>query len=338
MKYWWVVGCLLLALTAPVEAKRNKVVDPGPPIASVAEVAPFIEEMVLRHQFERDELQQLFREARLKRSILNAIATPAEAKPWYVYRDMFVESKRLAAGVRFWQEHEAALARAETQYGVPAEMISAIVGVETFYGRNAGSYRVIDALATLAFAYPKRAPFFRDQLEAYLLLAREQGFAPTAAMGSYAGAMGMPQFMPSSYREYAVDFDGDGRRDLWRDGDDVIGSVAYYFQRKGWRPGAPVVTRALVGPGNGVLLANKGWGYRLPLKIWANMGVTGETAAGADAAAMLLELTGDNGPEYWLAFENFYVITRYNNSFHYALAAYQLATQLREARQEQRRE
>lgn len=331
MRYW-LIGCALLALAAPVQAKRNRIVDPGPPIASVAEVGPFIDEMVLRHQFERDELQQLFHEARLKRSILNAIAAPAEAKPWSVYRGLFVEPKRVSAGVRFWNEHAAALQRAEAQYGVPAEMIAAIVGVETFYGRNAGNYRVLDALATLAFCYPKRAPFFRDQLEEYLLLAREQGFAPTSAKGSYAGAMGMPQFMPSSYRTFAVDFDGDGRRDLWQNADDVIGSVAYYFQRKGWRAGAPVVTRAIVAPGNGASLANKGWGYRLPLKVWASMGVTGELPAGDDAEAMLIELAGENGTEYWLAFENFYVITRYNNSFHYAMAANELAGQLRAMR------
>lgn len=325
----------MLALSAPVEAKRKKVVDPGPPIATLAESGEFVEEMVLRHQFARDELQQVFQEARLKQSILNAIATPAEAKPWHVYRGLFLEPKRIDAGARFWREHEDVLQRAEQQYGVPAEMIAAIIGVETFYGRSTGNYRVIDALATLAFAYPKRAPFFRTQLEQYLLLAREQGFSPLAQKGSYAGAMGMPQFMPSSYREYAVDFDGDGQRDLWGAVEDVVGSVAYYFQRKGWRKGAPVVMRAEAGPGDGILLVNKGWSYRLPLKQWARLGIASEHAASDEMEAMLLELQGDNGPEYWLAFENFYVITRYNNSFHYAMAAHQLAQQLREARMRQ---
>lgn len=332
MKRWLSLGCVVLALSAPVEAKQKKVVDPGPPIATLAESSEFVEEMVLRHQFARDELQQVFQEARLKQSILNAIARPAEAKPWYEYRGLFIEPRRLAAGVRFWEEHADTLERAEAHYGVPAEMIAAIVGVETFYGRNTGNYRVIDALATLAFAYPKRAPFFRTQLEHFLLLAREQGFSPLMHKGSYAGAMGMPQFMPSSYREYAVDFDGDGHRDLWGTVDDVVGSVAYYFQRKGWRNGAPVVLRATAGRGEGILLANKGWGYRLPLKHWARMGIVSEAAADNEAEAMLIELAGENGQEYWLAFENFYVITRYNNSFHYAMAAHLLARYLREAR------
>lgn len=335
MKYWWVAGCVVLALSAPAEAKRKKVaVDPGPPIATLTESGEFVEEMVLRHQFAREELLQLFQEARLKQSILNAIARPAEAKPWHEYRGLFVEPRRIAAGVHFYREQQQALQRAQAAYGVPAEMIAAIIGVETFYGRSTGNYRVIDALATLAFAYPKRAPFFRTQLEHYLLLAREQDFSPLEHKGSYAGAMGMPQFMPSSYREYAVDFDGDGRRDLWRNVEDVVGSVAYYFKRKGWQPGAPVVVRALAGQGDGVLLANKGWGYRLPLKQWAALGVTSEPTpnAGEEAEAMLIVLDGETGPAYWLAFENFYVITRYNNSFHYAMAAHEFAQQLLEAR------
>jgi len=300
-------------------------------LAKFPEVQTFIGEMVQRHQFDQHELTQLFREVRIKQGILNAMDRPAEAKPWFAYRPLFIEPKRIAGGVLFWAEHETTLARAEAQMGVPASMIVAIIGVETFYGRNTGSFRVIDALSTLAFGYPKRAAYFRSELEQYLLLTREGAIDPLEIHGSYAGAMGISQFMPSSYRKYGVDFDGDGHRDLWRNADDAIGSVAHYLQGYGWRRGAPVLASAqsVVDPGKG--LANRGWSYRIPIKQWPGVGVT-SAAPKTDAEAMLFMLAGANGPEYWLGYENFYVITRYNHSFQYAMAAWELSQALEAAR------
>lgn len=323
-----VLICILLLLPA----KQSAATGHEGALAQSPEVQAFIGEMVLRHQFDAEELTRLFGEVRIKQSILSAMERPAEAKPWHAYRPLFVEPKRIAAGVLFWAEHEAVLARAEAQYGVPASLIVAIIGVETFYGRNTGSFRVIDALSTLAFAYPKRAAYFRSELEQYLLLAREGGIDPLTIQGSYAGAMGISQFMPSSYRKYGVDFDGDGQRDLWRNAQDAIGSVGQYLQGYGWRSGAPVLaaTLSVEDPGKG--LANRGWSYRIPLKQWPAIGVNADAAL-SDAEAMLFELAGADGPEYWLGFENFYVITRYNRSFHYAMAAWELSQALETARQ-----
>lgn len=330
MKRFLLCFCILFFLQA-AQAKQQRVPVQEPNFAQSPEAAAFVKEMVQRNQFNQDELTRLFREAHLKQSILDAMERPAEAKPWSVYRPLFVEPKRIAAGVRFWAAHADTLARAEAQYGVPASMIVAIIGVETFYGRNTGSYRVIDALATLAFGYPKRAAYFRGELEQFLLLSREAGFDPLTIKGSYAGAMGISQFMPSSYRQYGVDFDGDGLRDLWEDADDAIGSVAQYFQGYGWKRGAPVVAQVQHVAEKAQGLANRGWNFRIPIKDWAPVGVSTD-AEKTDAEAMLLELAGANGPEYWLGYENFYVITRYNHSFHYAMAAWQLSQAVEAAR------
>ena len=320
----------LLALCTTALAKRVPVTEPGDPIAQLPEAVEFMNEMALRHQFDRAELERLFGEARKKNSILKAMTRPAEVKLWREYRPIFVEPKRIHHGLRFWAEHQATLKRAEAAFSVPASVIVAIIGVETFYGRNTGSYRVIDALSTLAFAYPKRAAYFRNELEQYLLLTREMNTPPLAIKGSYAGAMGIPQFMPSSYRNYGVDFDGDEHRDLWHNPVDAIGSVARYFQGKGWQAGAPVVSLAAQVSDAGKGLANRGWGYRMPLKAWGLVGAT--TQSDSAEEAMLLLLEGENGPEHWLAFENFYVITRYNHSFHYAMAVWQLSQALEAAR------
>jgi membrane-bound lytic murein transglycosylase B len=328
----FLLGLCVLLCAHSAYAQCGKVPAQGESIAGLLGATAFIDEMVARHQFDRADLSQLLAQTCMKQSILNAMSRPAEAKPWSAYRPLFVEPKHIAQGVRFWAAHDAALARAEAEYGVPASMIVAIIGVETFYGRNTGSFRVMDALATLAFGYPQRAAYFRDELEQYLLLAREAGFAPLSIKGSYAGAMGIGQFMPSSYRNFGVDFDGDGQRDLWDNPDDAIGSVANYFHGKGWVLGAPVVTQAtaVAEPGKG--LANHGWSFRMPLKYWARVGVAANDATHAEAEAMLLELAGANGPEHWLAYENFYVITRYNHSFHYAMAVWQLSQELEAAR------
>lgn len=330
MKRLLISLCILFFLQA-AQAKQHRTKEQDPVLPQSPEVSAFIGAMVQRHQFKQEELARLFGEVRLKKTILAAMDRPAEAKPWSEYRPIFIEPKRIAGGVRFWTQHEASLTRAEAQYGVPASLIVAIIGVETFYGRNTGTFRVIDALSTLAFAYPKRAAYFRSELEQFLLMSREEGFDPLIIKGSYAGAMGISQFMPSSYRQYGVDFDDDGQRDLWNNPEDAIGSVAQYLQGYGWKRGAPVIAQVQHVADQAKSLANRGWNFRIPAKDWAAVGVSAH-APSIQSEAMLFELGADNGPEYWLGFENFYVITRYNRSFHYAMAAWQLSQALESAR------
>ena len=206
------IGVLVMLLGSMSSAAVSSVRAEG--FLDLPEARAFIDEMAERHDFRREVLEQLFSSATPRESVIKAISRPAEAKPWYKYRPIFLTLERIEAGDRFWNNHREALQRAERLYGVPPEVIVAIIGVETRYGRNTGRFPVLDAVATLAFQYPKRAPFFRSELEHFLLLAREEGLDPAAVKGSYAGAMGWPQFIASSYRNYAVDFDGDGVRDL----------------------------------------------------------------------------------------------------------------------------
>lgn len=292
-------------------------------------VATFVSEMSSRHDFDANELSDLFRRVEVREDILRAISRPAESKPWYEYRPIFVTDSRIDQGVEFWRKHARTLARAETEYGVPAPIIVAILGVETRYGRHSGGYRVMDALATLGFAYPPRAGFFRGQLEEYLLMAREEAFDPMELTGSYAGAMGQPQFIPSSFRSYAVDFDGDGHRDLWHSVEDVVGSVANYFARHHWRPGAPIATPARVTGARAAELAERGYKPSVPVSELAEWGVEPERALPRDAEVALLALETPDGLEHWVALHNFYVITRYNHSALYAMAAFQLAEGIR---------
>ncbi|TNF08531.1 MAG: lytic murein transglycosylase B, partial [Pseudomonadales bacterium] len=211
------------------------------------QVAEFIEEMTRDYGFAGEQLVSLFAEVERKQAILDAISRPAEkVKPWKEYRPIFITDKRIAQGVAFWKQNQAALEKAEAEYGVPAQFIVAIIGVETFYGGNTGNWRVMDALSTLAFDYPPRAPFFRKELREFLMLTREEQVDPISLKGSYAGAMGLPQFMPSSFRAYAVDFDGDGHINIWSNPTDAIGSVASYFKRHGWQAGGQVASRVEV--------------------------------------------------------------------------------------------
>lgn len=306
------------------------------PLAALARPAPdpvalgaFIDEMARQHDFDRRQLQTLFAGVKLHQSILDAISRPAESKPWKEYRPIFLTADRRDGGVRFWREHADLLARARETYGVPEEIIVAIIGVETRYGRHAGRFRVLDALSTLAFAYPPRAGFFRKELKEYLLMTREEKLPPQRQLGSYAGAMGMPQFMPSSFRHYAVDFDGDGKRDLWRNPADVIGSVANYFYRHHWHPGEPVAHR--------VRVHGKRWRELIDGNLKPHhsqddllaLGVVLPQGLPPHLKGALIELDGADGPEHWVVWHNFYVISRYNRSALYAMAVFQLSREIR---------
>lgn len=288
------------------------------------EVQAFVNDMVVKHQYDRVQLSYWLEGVQQQASILDAIARPAEAKPWKEYRPIFMTSDRVQQGVAFWKQHLEVLQRAEKQYGVPAEIIVAIIGVETFYGKRSGNYPVLDALTTLGFDYPPRAEFFRKELEHYLLMAREEKIDPRELRGSYAGAMGMPQFIPSSFRNYAVDFDGDGKRDLWNNTTDVIGSVANYFKVNGWKFGEPVISRASV-LGTAAELAGTQVKPVKSVAEYKQLGATPIHAFSSQAQAVLLQFDGANGTEYWMGLDNFYVITRYNRSPLYALAVYQLS-------------
>jgi membrane-bound lytic murein transglycosylase B len=294
-----------------------------------AEVRAFIDDMAAKHDFASEELTRLFGQAAFRQDIIDAMTRPAERRPWHSYRPIFITERRIDGGVEFWREHEEILQRAEERFGVPPEFVTAIIGVETSYGRNTGRHRVLDSLATLAFDYPPRGSFFRGELEQYLILAREEHFDPLELTGSYAGAMGKPQFIPSSYRHYAIDFDGDGQRDLFNSIADVVGSVANYFKVHGWAAGAPVVSPATVRGENYRTLIERGIKPHTSAGEFAAFGVETAGALPADAPATLIELEGGDGQEYWVALNNFYVITRYNRSSLYAMAVYQLAEEIR---------
>jgi membrane-bound lytic murein transglycosylase B len=293
------------------------------------EVRNFIDAMSSRHGFSAAELNAVFERVVFSDAVIEAISRPAEVLPWHQYRTIFLGRDRISQGVAFWRKHAAALRRAEEQFGVPAELLVAIIGVETRFGKIRGKYTVIDALSTLAFDYPKRSAFFLSELEHYLLLTREQGFDPLMLKGSYAGAMGIPQFVPSSYRHFAIDFDGDGSIDIWDNPVDAIGCVGNYIRRHGWRTGAAVVVPARVEGDN---YKNLVTGELKPSHTAEEMqrhDVT--TASDLPEGTLVKLLVLDNGDqyEYWLGLENFYVITRYNHSAHYAMAVFQLAEAIR---------
>ncbi len=289
-----------------------------------------MDELVSKHDFSQEELQQWFSKAEKKQSILDAMSRPAEkTKTWGQYRNIFIKPSRINKGVEFWTEHKETLERAEEVYGVPAEIIVAIIGVETRYGSNKGSYKVIDALSTLAFDYPKRSAFFTKELRHYLLLAREQNRDPLALKGSYAGAMGYGQFMPSSYREYAKDFDGDNAVDIWDNPVDAIGSVANYFVRHGWKSDKPVVSRARVSNDYDRSVINDSLKPKRTVGELAEQGISSVDSLDAAAKATAMKLKGEQGAEFWIGLQNFYTITRYNHSRLYAMAVYQLSQEVR---------
>ncbi len=291
-------------------------------------VSTFIDKMVKEHGFKAAELESLFNQTRVSRSILDAISRPAEKLPWHKYRKIFLRRDRIEQGVEFWHENMHILDRAEEIYGVPPEIIVAIIGVETQYGRFTGKYRVMDALTTLGFHYPKRSAFFKGQLEQYLLLAREQKLDPLSLKGSYAGAMGIPQFIPGSYRSYAADFDEDGTINIWTSMADAIGSVARYFQLHGWKSGGMVAQPAIVTGSAWKSALSEDLEPDLKVEQLSQFSVRPSASVDNAARVKLIELEQRNGPEIWLGFDNFYVITRYNHSALYAMAVYQLSREI----------
>ncbi|NNF52507.1 MAG: lytic murein transglycosylase B [Gammaproteobacteria bacterium] len=316
------VAAFTAALAEPYDAARPA-------------VAEFVEEMVEKHGMNRAWLNSLLGEARYQQSIIDAISRPAEKTlEWHEYRKIFVNAKRINAGVKFWQDQRETLSAIAGQTGVPEHIIVAIIGVETYYGRIKGSYRVIDSLATLAFDYPPRSKFFRSELEEFLLLAQEEQLDPLVPKGSYAGAMGSPQFISSSFRNYAVDGSGDGRRDLWDDWQDIIASVANYFTRHGWRAGEPVAARVAPPGSSGLELLNERADLNTTILELRNRGVGLHTPLDNGQPAMLFKLTAESGPEYWVGFRNYYVITRYNRSLMYAMAVKQLGEKIAEQMEE----
>jgi len=304
--------------------------------ATLSGIPEFIDEMVAKHQFKRVELESAFDNAQYLPKVIEAISRPPTIRPWMEYRASFVNPERIRRGLDFWQKYQNVLQGAEQKYGVPQEIILGVIGVETVYGRDVGSFRTLDALTTLAFDYPKRAPFFRDELENYLLLAREQQFDLLSIKGSYAGALGIAQFMPSSYRNYAVDFNGDRRIDLLNETRDAIGSVANYLKAYGWIGGGN--NKSVLPIAVKVKVSERGrlGDISTPRAVaaWLEAGVVPDENLDQmrNESARLADFTVEGGKEYWLAFKNFEVITKYNNSDYYAMSVFQLAQAVKEAR------
>lgn len=316
-------GLTLTVLAAPAHASY----------ADHDDARAFIADMAERHAFDPAELLRSLQKARHDATVIRLITPPTRkgARSWQNYRARFLDPARIDGGMRFWHEHAVELERAERAYGVPAEVIVAIIGVETLYGRNTGNFETLSALATLAFDYPPRAELFRRELEALFLLAREQGRDPSSYTGSFAGALGFPQFLPSSIRAYAVDFDANGRIDFESDAIDAIGSVAHYLHVHGWQAGAPVAERAEVpATADAATLVAAGIEPALAPDVLLGQGIRALSGEAPAAVATLVDLaTPGEDTEYWLGYRNFYVITRYNRSSFYAMSVFELAEALR---------
>jgi membrane-bound lytic murein transglycosylase B len=319
--------CLIFALLACAPASAQAQSPPGPGFdVKRPEIAQFINEVAERDGFSRHELRALLKQAQPQQKILDLMNRPIEKiSPWWEYRERFLTNERISLGVQFWADHKDSLERIAERYQVPPEYLVAIIGVETFYGRQTGRFRVLDALATLAFDYPQRGSYFRAELEQYLLLTRENKLDPVATTGSYAGAMGVPQFMPSAYRRYAVDADTDKKRDLWNDWDDIFASVANYLKEYGWVPGAPVIAEVHLDPDPTFQIEPHNLELTETLDGLATRGVRVDGDLPGNTPVVLISAEQHDGPAYRVGFKNFYVITRYNNSARYAMAVYDLA-------------
>jgi len=316
--------CLYALVSAPAPAAATRPLRP--------EIVEFIDEMAARHQYDRAVLRRAFAEVRPRPGILRAMAAPGTARPWHVFRARYIDDVRIAAGVSFWRQHAAVLARAAREFGVPEEIIVATIGIETVYGRDMGSFNVLEALTTIAFDYPPRAAFFRGELEQFVLLAREARFDLMRVRGSYAGAIGIPQFLPSSYRKYAVDYDRDGSVDLIGSPSDAVGSVANYYRAFGWETGGTVAVRATAGEGTlEAIAAADNIKPHIRIAELKLRGVVPQGPVSDEAEATVFALEAESGTQYWLGLQNFYVITRYNRSVNYAMVVHELARELRGA-------
>lgn len=294
------------------------------------DVKSYITHVAKQYQFEANKLTILFRKIRLRPEVIAAFNKPYEAKPWYIYRKHFINQARIKGGVKFWRQHKAVLARAEKKFGVPAKIIVAIIGVESSYGKHRGKYSVLNTLATLAFDYPRRAKYFQKELTQFLILSREQQWNPTVVLGSYAGAVGQPQFMPSSYRAYGIDFSNhNGKINLFSNLDDIIGSVANYLAKHGWQRNQAIYVQAKVTGDRYQTLSQKNRKPRYTLKQLSSYNIKPVNNYSAKTKAYFFTVKeSDKKLSYWLGFQNFYAITRYNWSNLYALAVSQLADKI----------
>ncbi len=313
----WIGAFLLLSLCAGAPAAER--------LSERPELARFIDEMVERNGWARADVEDWFDRASLRPEIIELMERPAEGLRWHRYRPLFVTPRHAHNGEKFWRRHAGTLARAEREYGVPAQIVVAILGVESRYGASTGRFRVLDALTTLAVLHPRRGGFFRNELEEYLLLAREENWDPLRLKGSYAGAIGDAQFLASSYRRYAVDFDGDRRRDLIGNAADIIGSVANYFYRHGWVAGAPIVSEVEVDAPACLSCFDAAPAASVRIDDLVNCGIRPRDAVATDQVATLVRLENEDGPTYRLGYANFTALTRYNPSQHYAMAVYELS-------------
>jgi len=324
-----ILGCMLASAVSAVEITTGD-------YQGRDDVAAFVARVAASSDYSEQKLAELFGEVEKQEHLFAKLDRPAEKElEWYQYRRIFIKEKRISRGVEFWRKHHELLAQVTEKTGVPEEIIVAIIGVESFYGIYKGKDPVFDSLVTLAFDYPRRAKFFMSELEQFLLLTGEQGFDTRALRGSYAGAMGMPQFISSSYRSYAIDFDGDGQINLFDSIPDITGSVANYFVRHGWQRGGRVARPLIAIEDNSIDQLEVGV---KPIHSWAAMqqnGLTSKFDIDDDTQLALVALQQASHPEYWAGFKNFYVITRYNHSELYAMAVYQLAKLIRHAYKKQ---
>jgi membrane-bound lytic murein transglycosylase B len=320
----FILGLCLIVFCLGIAAPRASALNPD----EYPELGVFINEMVEKNQFSAAELNNWFKQAEIRPEIVEAMEKPKEALPWFEYKKIFVTNENVRNGTEFWKKNAQALARANDEFGVAPEIVIAILGVETQYGKHTGRFLIFDALTTLMLKYSARKEFFRSELKEYLLLARELEFSPLSIKGSYAGAIGIAQFMPSSYRAYAVDFDGDKKRDLNRK-EDAIGSVANYFKRHGWKAGEPVTDEAKIDGLSYGEIENQGMEPKYDVKELRKYGITPVQTVDKNQLAALIVLQDQAGPLYRLTYNNFYVITRYNRSKNYAMAVYELSQLIR---------
>lgn len=318
---------LLIAITTPLlAATPSKQPDANP------QIQQFIKVMVKDYGFKDSFLQNLLAHRKPNQEIIKRITFPYESKPWTVYRKYFITDQRVANGIKYWNEHKESLAAAEKKYGVPASVIVAIIGVESNYGTHAANFNEMDALSTLAFYYPKREQFFKKELKQYLIFTRQQKIDPNSLYGSYAGALGIPQFMPSSYRHYGVDFSQNGKVDLLNDHKDAIGSIANYLSENGWRAKQPVATQVTFKSDKATRYVNKK--SSATISHWKRRGVNPEDKVSNRLHAKLIEMGKDN-QDYWLVFKNFRAIMSYNPRTPYAMAVYQLSKDIQRGYEQQ---